>query len=135
MVIKSKDERILLALNAAVVALISVMMIYPFWYQISLSLSDAVKARQGGAFLIPRGFSLESYKTVVSSSAMGYGFFNTLKVTLIGTLLSLLVTSTTAYPLSRKDLPMHHFFNWMVVFTFIFSGGMIPTFLVVRELG
>lgn len=133
--IKSKDERILLALNAAVVALISVMMIYPFWYQISLSLSDAVKARQGGAFLIPRGFSLASYKTVLSSSAMGYGSVNTLKVTLIGTLLSLLVTSTTAYPLSRKDLPMHRFFTWMVVFTFIFSGGMIPTFLVVRELG
>lgn len=133
--IKSKDDRILLAVNAAVIALISVMMIYPFWYQISLSLSDAVKARQGGAFLIPRGFSLESYKTVLSSSAMGYGFVNTLKVTLIGTLLSLLVTSTTAYPLSRKDLPMHRFFTWMVVFTFIFSGGMIPTFLVVRELG
>ncbi len=133
--IKTKGDKLVLTINAALIALISVIMIYPFWYQISLSLSDAVQARQGGAFLIPRGFSLTAYKTVLSSTAMGYGFVNTVFVTVLGTVLSLMVTSTTAYPLSRKDMPMHKLFTMMVVFTFIFSGGMIPTFLVVRELG
>jgi putative aldouronate transport system permease protein len=134
-VIKTKGERLTLSLNAILIALLCIIMIYPFWYQISLSVSDAIKARQGGAFLMPRGFSLAAYKTVLTSSAMGYGFGNTLFVTIAGTVLSLLITSATAYPLSRKDLPMHKLFTMMVVFTFVFSGGMIPTFLVVRELG
>lgn len=135
MVIKDKSERRILTINAMLVILLSIVMIYPFWYQICLSLSDAVLARQGGAFVIPRGFSLNAYKTVLSSSAMGYGFKNTLFVTLAGTVLSLIFTATTAYPLSRQDLPMRKLFNLMVVFTFIFSGGMIPTFLVVRDMG
>lgn len=134
-VIKTKGERLTLTVNAILIALLCIIMIYPFWYQISLSISDAIKARQGGAFLMPRGFSLAAYKTVLTSSAMGYGFINTLFVTVVGTVLSLLITSATAYPLSRKDLPMHKLFTMMVVFTFVFSGGMIPTFLVVRELG
>lgn len=133
--IKTKGERLTLTVNAILIALLCIIMIYPFWYQISLSISDAIKARQGGAFLMPRGFSLAAYKTVLTSSAMGYGFINTLFVTVVGTVLSLLITSATAYPLSRKDLPMHKLFTMMVVFTFVFSGGMIPTFLVVRELG
>ena len=133
--IKTKGERLTLSINALLIAMLCIIMIYPFWYQISLSISDAIQARQGGSFLLPRGFSLTAYKTVLTSSAMGYGFGNTLFVTIVGTLLSLFVTSATAYPLSRKDLPMKRLFSMMVVFTFVFSGGMIPTFLVVRELG
>lgn len=131
----AKGERALLVANGVIIFVLCLIMLYPFWYQINLSLSDAVLARQGGAFVLPRGFSLRAYRTVLSSSAMGYGFVNTAFVTIVGTLLSLLVTSATAYPLARKDLPMRGLFTAMIVFTLIFSGGMIPTFLVVKELG
>lgn len=128
-------ERILLCINAALICVLCVIMIYPFWYQINLSLSDALQARRGGAFLTPYGFSLSAYRSVLSSKAMGSGFVNTLFVTLAGTALSLLATSATAYPLARKDTPFRGVFTFMVVFTLIFNGGMIPTFLVVKGTG
>ena len=121
-------------LNVAVVLVLCLIMLYPFWYEIMLSLSDAVLSRQGGAFLVPRGFSLEAYRTVLTSKAVHHAFLNTLYVTLLGTLLSLFTTATTAYPLSRPDLPIRKFFSWMVLIPLIFSGGMIPTYLIVKEM-
>ena len=128
------NEKILLRINAAIITLLLLVMLYPFLYQINLSISDSLLARQGGAFLVPRGFSLNAYRNVLSSRAMAYGFSNTLLVTVVGTFLSLIVTSATAYPLARKDTPFRRFFSWTVMFTLIFNGGMIPTFLVVNSL-
>jgi len=131
----SSVERAGRLLNGLSILLLCVAMLYPFWYQINLSLSDAILSRQGGAFLVPRGFSLQAYETVLRSKAMRYGFGNTLLVTLAGTALSLLVTASTAYPLARRDLPLRRGFSWMVLIPLIFSGGMIPTYLVVRQIG
>lgn len=131
----SPAERAGRLLNSFVIVFLCGIMLYPFWYQINLSVSDAILSRHGGAFLIPSGFSLEAYETVLRSKAIRYGFGNTLFVTLAGTALSLLVTAATAYPLARRDLPLRRGFSWMVLLPLIFGGGMIPTYLVVRQIG
>ena len=131
----SIGDKVFLFINGFLVAVIALIMFYPFWYEISVSLSDPKLAGTGGMFLWPHGFSLEAYKTVFKTSSMGYAFRNTLFVTLVGIALSMLATLTTAYPLSRPDLPARRFFHYMVLIPFIFSGGMIPTYLVVKECG
>lgn len=121
--------------NGAILVLFGLVMIYPFLYTINLSISDAVLSMQGGPFLVPRGFSLGAYRTVFTSQYIYTGYRNTLFVTSLGTVLQVGVTALFAYPLSKKRLGGYRFFNRLVVFTMLFNGGLIPTFLVVRATG
>ncbi len=127
--------RLHFAILKTVILFFCVCMFYPFWYILNQSLSDPILVRQGGAFLLPKGFSLNAYQNVLTTHAMGYGFKNTVFVTVIGTLISLALTLTTAYPLSRSEMPMRKVATGIVVFPLLFSGGMIPTFLIVKGVG
>jgi len=110
-------------------------MIYPFWELIIISFSPAEEASRVGLKLIPRGFTLEAYHRVFESKLIGYGYYNSIFRTVVGTFLSVILYFCTAYPLAKKVLPMRNFFTLFYLFPMFFSGGLIPNFLLVQKLG
>lgn len=121
--------------NVLFFILFALIMLYPFVYVINLSLSNAKLAMAGGYFLIPKGLSWINYETVFTSPSIWTGYGNTIFVTVVGTIMMVTVSSLTAYPLSKRTLPGRSFFTFLVVFTMLFNGGLIPTYLVVRATG
>jgi putative aldouronate transport system permease protein len=107
----------------------------PFWYVLVSSLSDPVRVREGEFHFFPTGFSLEAYKIVFRDQRFFNGFFVTLGRTVIGSCLGLAVQSMAAYALSRRYLAGRGLVRRLVVFTILFNGGIIPTYLVVQNLG
>ena len=114
---------------------IIVVCIYPFWHVIMYSVSDSSAAMSGGVFLLPRGFSLESYSMLFGTSRIFNAMWNSIRKTVIGTSLAMIVTVLTAYPLSRKDLKGKQFILLFIYFTMLFSGGMIPSYILMKNLG
>lgn len=109
--------------------------IYPFWHVVMYSLSNSKDASLGGFFFYPRNPTLISYGMIFKTNQIFVAYRNTILKTLVGTVISLAITSLTAYPLSVKRFRGRQFFSLMIFFTMLFSGGMIPTFLIVKSLG
>lgn len=112
----------------------AVICIVPFWYVMVSSISDPLLIKEGQFKLLPSGFSLKPYEMVFRDQK----FFNGLKITIlrtvIGTAIALAVQTMTAYALSKRRLRGNKIFTIMVVFTILFNGGIIPTYLVVQSL-
>lgn len=122
-------------LNALVLSLVVFLCLYPFVYMLAVSLSGAGPIAQGKVWLFPKEFNLDMYKYVFQDGRIMSGYKNTLIYVTLGTAIALLVTSLGAYALSKRNMMLNKTFMMFVVFTMFFNGGMIPTFLVVRELG
>jgi len=113
-----------------------VVTLYPFLYVAFASVSEPYEiVRHQGILLKPLGFSLEAYKLVFENPMILTGYRNTLFYVTVGTSINLLMTSLSAYVLSRKNVMFKNAMMMMVVFTMFFSGGLIPFYLTVRELG
>ena len=123
----------------AVMTILAIIMVIPFIYVIAASFAKESEIQTRPLFLWPEQPTLAAYKKVFDMNDMGPTVFRSLAVsigvTLVGTLVNMLFTTTMAYGLSRKDLVGKGPILKMVMFTMVFSGGMIPTFLVVRALG
>ncbi len=109
--------------------------IYPFWHVLMYSVSDSKASMGGGIFLYPRQLSFLSYKLLFKTEQIFIAFRNTGMKTLLGTLLSVMLSALTAYPLSLQRFRGRGFFSMIIFFTMLFSGGMIPTYLLVKDLG
>ncbi|WP_010276341.1 carbohydrate ABC transporter permease [Paenibacillus senegalensis] len=109
--------------------------LYPFLYMIVVSLSSDIHIMKGEVWFWPKGFNLDAYKYVLEDKRIYTGYKNTIIYVTLGTAVSLLLTALGAYALSKKHMVFRKPFMLMIVFTMFFGGGMIPTFLVVRELG
>jgi len=108
----------------------------PFWQTILLSLSTEEEATSLGFRLWTRVWTLGSYKYAFSSyGAVGTAYLNSVFRTVLGTALVVLFTLLGAYPLSKKDLPGRSFFTVVLLISMFFSGGLIPTYLLIRSLG
>ena len=107
----------------------------PFWYIFVLSMNDAADTLRGGMMLFPRKPSLESYRAVFHNDEILSSLVVTLSRTLIGVPLTLICVSMVAYVLSKKELVHRRGINFFFVFTMYFSGGMIPTYMVIKALG
>ena len=116
-------------------ALIMLIIAYPLYYVIVASVSDPYDVYAGKTFLLPSKFTLEGYKAVFSNSNLLNGFLNSVKYTVIGTLYSVVTVYITAYPLSKKNLPGRKWISIFFIITMYFGGGLIPTYLVVRDTG
>ena len=124
------------AANAAVLLALCFITFYPFYYVLIASLSDPVALMANRGFmLLPRGFSLEAFHRVWDNPMVRSGFFNTLVIVVGGTALNLVLTCCGAYALSRRRLPLEKAFMMFIVFTMFFSGGLVPNYLLVRDLG
>lgn len=128
-------EKLGYALILTLLILFAFTTLYPFWHVLMYSVSDSRAAMTGGLFFLPRRPTLLSYRLLFKTNQIFVAYRNTILRTGIGTLLSLALTALTAFPLSLKRLHFRGFFSMMIFFTMLFSGGMIPTFLVVQQYG
>jgi len=109
--------------------------LYPMIYVVFASLSKpSLLSQETGLLLRPLGFSLASYEAVFKNPSIISGYANTLFYTLVGTFINLLLTSLGAYVLSRKNYLLKKAFTFLIIFTMFFSGGLIPTYLLVKSL-
>lgn len=131
----STDDRIFYIAVNIIIAIVLVIMLWPLIFIVSSSVSSKEAVMAGKVFLLPVDFSLEGYKTVFKTNEVLIGYRNTIFYTVVGTFINVGMTMAAAYPLSRKDLPHRKLIMFLFTFTMIFSGGMIPTYIIVSELG
>ncbi|SDD38501.1 putative aldouronate transport system permease protein [Paenibacillus sp. UNCCL117] len=127
--------RLFNGINIALLALIGLVTVLPFIHVVAGSFTTSAELAMRKFVLIPTDWSLEAYRFIFSTNTIFKAMSVSIGVTLFGTLFSMFVTALTAYALSRKDLDGRNLVMFLVVFTMLFSGGLIPTFLVVKELG
>lgn len=111
------------------------IVLYPLAFVLSASFSDPDLVLRGKVLLFPKGITLEPYKMVLQNEKIWIGYRNTILYTVLGTTINVVLTIMLAYPLSRKDMPLRRPLTLFVIFTMYFNGGMIPTYLLVRDIG
>jgi len=135
MVIKeSLGDRIFNIINLFLLTAILVVILYPLLFVLAASVSDPIYVNTGRMWLIPRGLTVEGYVRVFSDDGIMTGYRNTIMYTVVGTVCNLIVTLMAAYALSKKSLAGRGFFMLLISFTMYFSGGLIPTYLLYRNL-
>ena len=119
-----------------VICLIIVFLVaYPLYYVLVASVSNPYDVYAGKTFLLPSGFTLDGYKAVFADKSIITGFLNSIKYTVVGTVFSVVMIYLSAYPLSVKNLPGRKFISIFFIITMYFGGGLMPTYLVVRDTG
>ena len=131
----SNGDRIFEIVNYCVVTLFFLIVLYPLIYVLSCSISSPDLVAAGKVIFFPRGITLAGYKRVFQDSNILTGYKNTLFYTVAGTIINLIVTVPAGYALAKKELPGRNFFMYFFMFTMYFGGGMIPTFLLIKNLG
>ncbi|TDU86733.1 carbohydrate ABC transporter membrane protein 2 (CUT1 family) [Kribbella voronezhensis] len=132
---ETRSDRIVMICNYAALGLFTLAVLYPLVYVFSASLSDPKNVASGKVWLWPVGFSLDAFKAVFDYGSIVSGFSNSLIYAIGGALLATVLTLFAAYPLSRQGLPGKGLIMALFVFTMMFSGGLIPTYLVVDRVG
>lgn len=122
-------------INCTLLTLFSLVCIFPFLYIVSISFTDASVYVPLEFNLIPKKWSLDAYKYILSTDSFIRAFQNTVFITVVGTILNLLFTFTMAYGLTKTALPGRNLILYMVVFTFVFSAGLVPNYILVQSLG
>lgn len=131
----SLGEKVFTAFNYTFFTVLCLIMLYPFWHVFMQSFSSTDAALRGGIFLYPKGFNLGTYESVFKNPQIYKGFGVSIFVTAVGSLMGTLVTAMTAYPLSKSRLRGSGIMMFLVLFTMIFNAGMIPNYLLIRNLG
>ncbi len=156
-------DRVFDTFNLTLLGVVGFLAVYPFLHTLSISLSSAAEAQRQGLHLVPGnpallakaageacrldfaaagkschayadGISFTAYRMVLANREILIGYGNTVFRTVVGTLLTLLATALAAYPLARKEMPWRKRLAFFVLFTMIFSGGLVPTYLIVKGL-
>ncbi len=130
--LSDKASDVILLVMCTVIMLI---VAYPLYYVLIASFSDPYDVYAGKTFLLPSQFTLKGYTSVFADSKIFSGYINSIKYTVIGTLFSVVMVYITAYPLSRRNLPGRKWISIFLIITMYFGGGMVPTYLVVKETG
>ncbi len=128
-------DRVFNIVNYIVLAFFLLSVAYPLIYVLSASFSDPRAVISGRMWLWPVDVTLDGYRAVFRNSRILTGFQNSLFYTVVGTFISVVLTILAAYPMSRRDLAGRNVLMFFFVFTLLFGGGLIPTYLVVRETG
>jgi putative aldouronate transport system permease protein len=133
---KTLGERLFDILNYSFILFICIITLYPFAFVFFASLSTPEAVYQSGGILFyPKGFRLGAYGMVLENPMIGYSYLNTIFYVVMGTTINIILSSFAAYSLSRKWLYGRNLLMFLIVFTMYFSGGLIPTYLIVRWLG
>jgi len=128
-------DRVVLTINNILLGLFSITILYPFYYIIILSFNDGQDAKLGGIYFWPRVFTLDNYAAFFKDPLILTSAVNSVVRTVLGVIISLAVTSLFAYAVSKKKLMFRKIYIGIAFFTMYFSGGLIPTFLNIRNLG
>ncbi len=128
-------DRVFDWINLSMIFLVFLIIAYPLLFVVSASFSDPILVSSGKVLLFPKGITVEGYQKIFESKEIWHSFLNSVQYTFIGTTLNVVLTVMGAYPLSRRDLVGRKPISLLLTFTMYFSGGMIPSFLVVKLLG
>ncbi len=120
-------------LNTCLMIFVIVITIYPFWNQFILSFARREYLYSVEAQWYPKSLDLSSYKVILRYKDIWRGYGNTIIRTLLGTVLSLLVTAMASYPLTKRDFPCNKAITFLILFTMLFSGGLIPGYLLITQ--
>ncbi|MGO4929441.1 carbohydrate ABC transporter permease [Fundicoccus sp. Sow4_D5] len=131
----SKDEKVFNVINVVFMIFFLAIIALPLWNIVALSFNDATDAIKGGIYFWPRAFSLESYYTVFEDPAIYKAFVISVMKTVIGVVLHTVLNALVAYGMSRKDLIGRKLYMQMGIIAMFVNGGMIPTFLLFKNLG
>ena len=131
----TRGELVFNVVNVLLLGLLAFSTLYPFLYVLSMSFSTHAEASRSGYHLYPREVTITAYKMVFSNPEILVGYMNTLLRTVVGTTLSVVLSCMCAYPLARKDLPHRGLFIFLLVFTMLFNGGLVPQYLLIKNLG
>lgn len=134
MIKPAKSDRVFDICNKILVWFFILIILYPLIYIVSASISDPTYVNSGQVWLWPRGLTFEGFRRVFENKDLWIGYRNTIFYTLFGTFINLAFTLPCAYALSRKDLKGKGMIMGLLVFTMFFEGGLIPTYLLVKDL-
>jgi len=121
--------------NVLFMIVLIIVMAYPMVYVFSASISNNAMVASGSVLLWPKKITLIAYEQLIYNPDLWVSYWNTIRYTFLHTLLTLIATSAMAYPLAKRWLPGRRAILLLAAFTLLFSGGMIPTFLIVQKLG
>ncbi|MBQ8814567.1 MAG: carbohydrate ABC transporter permease [Lachnospiraceae bacterium] len=133
--IKNRQDRVFYFFCYTIVTILTLLVLYPIVYIVSASFSDSDMVVQGKVWLWPVNFSLKAYEIILKRPQIWTGYKNTIIYTVSGTLINVAITLLCAYPMARKNLRGRGAIMFIFSFTMMFSGGMIPTYILVRNLG
>ncbi|WP_059053966.1 carbohydrate ABC transporter permease [Paenibacillus senegalimassiliensis] len=118
-----------------IAAVIIIIVLYPLLFVVAASFSDPARVLNGEVWLLPKGVTLEAYNNILHNDKIWIGYRNSILYTVVGTLINIVMTLLAAYPLSRPDLPGRKGLMLIITLTMFFSGGLIPSYLLVKGLG
>lgn len=134
--IQSRGERLFHGVTVLALVLLLVVTIFPILYVLSVSVTPMeTLARYGGFQVIPRAITFDAYRYILGSSLIPRAFLNSVFITGVGTALGLIATILMAYPLSRKQMPGRNFLLLLVLLPMLFQGGLIPSYILIKNLG
>ena len=129
-----RDDKIYYAVIHIILVLVLIVIGYPLIYIVSSSFSSPTAVSTGKVILWPVDLSLEGYEAVFKNKDVLSGYLNTIIFTVCGTTINVIMTMFAAYPLSSRKLPGRNFFLFLFTFTMLFSGGMIPTYILIKDI-
>jgi putative aldouronate transport system permease protein len=121
--------------NLAFLLVVVFLTVYPFLNIVAQSFSSEGFINSGQVNIVPRGFNVETYKLILADSTFWNNYGNTVLYTVVATAISMVLTTTFAYAIAKKDLKGRGFFIGIAVFTMFFNGGLIPNYVLIRSLG
>ncbi|MCC3375425.1 carbohydrate ABC transporter permease [Cohnella sp. REN36] len=127
-------DRVLLVFLYVLLSVIALSVLYPLLYILSSSLSSPNAVVSGQVWLFPTAFSLRAYEAILRSSQLMLGYYNSIVYTVVGTFINVAFTVLMAYPLSQRGMPGRKYLMILMMITLFFNGGLIPTYLLVKDL-
>ncbi|MEH7416896.1 carbohydrate ABC transporter permease [Neobacillus drentensis] len=127
--------KIFKVINVLILLLVIYVTLFPFLNVVAQSFSGQAEINAGKVNLIPKGFNLTTYQTILHDKTFWTSYRNTIVYTVLGTLIAMAMTTTFAYVLSKKRLMGRKFFTSMAIFTMFFNGGLIPNYILIKNLG
>ncbi|TWD98860.1 carbohydrate ABC transporter membrane protein 2 (CUT1 family) [Neobacillus bataviensis] len=127
--------KIFKVINVLILLLVIYVTLFPFLNVVAQSFSGQAEINAGKVNLIPKGFNLTTYQTILHDKTFWTSYRNTIVYTVLGTVIAMVMTTTFAYVLSKKRLMGRKFFTSMAIFTMFFNGGLIPNYILIKNLG
>lgn len=132
---QSRGDQLFDVVNVILMSLFLFIMAYPLYFTVIASISDINEVGLGNVYLWPKGFTLDAYKNVLINDSVWIGYGNSLFYTAAGTAYGLLIMVPVAYGLSKKHLLGHGLLTWFFLLTMYFSGGLVPSYILIKNLG
>ena len=131
---QTRMDKVFDIMNYVILTICFLLVAYPLYFIVIASISDPIDVNAGRVILYPVQVTMDGYRRILEYKSFFTGYRNTLVYTLVGTAINMVLTVPAAYALSRKDLVGRNFFMMLIAFTMIFSAGLIPTYLHIRDL-